>query len=738
MPKKKNKEKKKYPLITIFAIPVIAIIFLATSISTFTAYQMTTQSTSDSLEKTMVLTVSEVAKSVSVSLSRITEIASEAAGHEMVYSQDAIPEEQASYLAEKAAQYKVYTADIVGLDGVSRISGKDYSSFDFIKRALSGESVISTPTIDSQSGKLIMYFAVPIYENGNNSQKIIGAFCCTASQLMLSQMIEGISVGENGYAYIIDNEGTFISDPVVSRVENRTNIETLALSDSSLSKIAEIHKKVRNGESGFGEYKYEGEGRFTAFAPIPNSDGWSLLITANKADFEHAARRGLNYLIILEIVYVVIVFFITRPLIKQLTGPISIIEERLHNFAQGDVSTKLPEMSLKSVELNELYNSLSHMIESTDAIISDIDVSLDKLSRCDFDIELDEERYAGDYLSIKNAFLHIRDELSSLMRREAEGSNAIIYNVTQALKSMADGNFNYSISQPELFVNERAVIKVALENIREEISAMLTKIHAASEQVFSGSVQVSDTAQAMAQGSTEQASTIEELTSELAEIDERIKSTASETDRASKLTENVSEIMLNSLHDMNMTREAMDEIAATSKDISKVIKVIDDIAFQTNILALNAAVEAARAGSVGRGFAVVADEVRNLSQKSAEAAKSTTSLIESSIAAVEKGSALVNGTHAAFEDVVSKVNEVVQAVDNASKQASEQAESINLVYNGIKQVSEVVQLNSATSEESAAASEELSSQALELRNLSSQFTIFNKADHEDEYGASQK
>ncbi len=704
MPKKKNKEKKKYPLITIFAIPVIAIIFLATSISTFTAYQMTTQSTSDSLEKTMVLTVSEVAKSVSVSLSRITEIASEAAAHEMVYSQDAIPEEQASYLAEKAAQYKVYTADIVGLDGVSRISGKDYSSFDFIKRALSGESVISTPTIDSQSGKLIMYFAVPIYENGNNSQKIIGAFCCTASQLMLSQMIEGISVGENGYAYIIDNEGTFISDPVVSRVENRTNIETLALSDSSLSKIAEIHKKVRNGESGFGEYKYEGEGRFTAFAPIPNSDGWSLLITANKADFEHAARRGLNYLIILEIVYVVIVFFITRPLIKQLTGPISIIEERLHNFAQGDVSTKLPEMSLKSVELNELYNSLSHMIESTDAIISDIDVSLDKLSRCDFDIELDEERYAGDYLSIKNAFLHIRDELSSLMRREAEVSNAIIYNVTQALKSMADGNFNYSISQPELFVNERAVIKVALENIREEISAMLTKIHAASEQVFSGSVQVSDTAQAMAQGSTEQAASVEELAATISSVSNQVGDNANNAKSANGIAAQTVAEVAESNEQMKKMIGAMDEISTTSHKIGAMVKTIDDIAFQTNILALNAAVEAARAGAQGKGFAVVADEVRNLANKSAEAAKDSTTLIGNVISAIEKGVGYAGSVERSLSSVMEKTSIVNDAVDNISSATAEQAMLIEQISVGIDQISSVIQLNTSISEETAAAS----------------------------------
>ena len=181
--------------------------------------------------------------------------------------------------------------------------------------------------------------------------------------------------------------------------------------------------------------------------------------------------------------------------------------------------------------------------------------------------------------------------------------------------------------------------------------------------------------------------------------------------------------MQGSVSDMELAKMAMDEISATSKDIGKVIKTIDDIAFQTNILALNAAVEAARAGAAGKGFAVVADEVRNLSQKSAEAAKNTTALIESSIEAVEKGTQLVSKTSSGFVEVAAKTSEVVGLVDAISSQAQEQAAAISQVSIGIEQVSSVVQMNSATSEESAAASEELSSQAEVLKSLVGQFTL---------------
>ena len=724
MVKSSAKAKKAGPLINKILIPVIFLISVAVLISLLASYFVTSKSTSLSLRKTMSVTSVVTASAISQSLDAITNIAQEIACDPLVYSEDADPAAQLSYIDGKAAEYGIYSADIIGLDGRSRRDGADLSTLSCVHSALSGQKLVSSPTVDSVSGQLVIYFAVPIWQNGVPNSKIAGVFLCSAPQAIISSMVSDISVGENGFAYIIDKNGVFVAYPDSSMVEKKISLEQQAAANSDYKNIASAHTRVRAGETGYTELRYNGALQCIAFAPIPDTDGWSIIMSAKKLDFMKTAQIVMLIVAAFMVAYIVFVYYIAHPLLEKMTKPIGIIQKRLCDFAAGDVTTPVPSMQLSSLELNQLLYATKLSISNTSAIIQDIDVSLDKMSRCDFDIDLTaSNRYVGDFESIKDAFFHIRDELSSLMNRQAEVSNAIIEDLNQVLQSLADGNLKYNLNHPELFVDERAKIKDALEDIKGRISKVLLNILTASEQVFSGSVQVSDSAQSMAQGATEQASTIEELTSELCEIEEHIKTTAAETDKASRLTGNVSEIMLNSLNDMNMTREAMDEIASTSKDISKVIKVIDDIAFQTNILALNAAVEAARAGAVGRGFAVVADEVRNLSQKSAEAAKSTTTLIESSIAAVEKGSALVNGTHAAFEDVASKIAEVVTAVENVTAQAAEQAESIGVIYNGVKQVSEVVQLNSATSEETAAASEELTSQAQVLKNLAAQFVI---------------
>ena len=167
----------------------------------------------------------------------------------------------------------------------------------------------------------------------------------------------------------------------------------------------------------------------------------------------------------------------------------------------------------------------------------------------------------------------------------------------------------------------------------------------------------------------------------------------------------------------------MSDISKTSADIGKVIKVIEDIAFQTNILALNAAVEAARAGSAGKGFAVVADEVRNLAQKSSDSAKNTTALIENAVVAVDRGVSLAMNTNRAFEEVGEKTFNMNKLVSEISEAARNQSQNISQILIGVEQISNVVQMNSATAEESAAASEELSAQAGMLQNLVSRFEL---------------
>ena len=252
----------------------------------------------------------------------------------------------------------------------------------------------------------------------------------------------------------------------------------------------------------------------------------------------------------------------------------------------------------------------------------------------------------------------------------------------------------------------------AMKNSMKEI---LVNISGSAEQVAGGAKNISDSSVMLSQGAAEQASSVEELSASIAEIASQTKSNADSADKANEITEVTQTHAREGNEDMATMLKAMEEINASSNNISKIIKVIDEIAFQTNILALNAAVEAARAGQHGKGFAVVAEEVRNLAARSAKAAKETTDMIESSIAKVNDGRAVARQTADKLETIVGNISEVAELVASIAKASKEQSMAIEQINQGVLQVSQVVQANSATSEQSASASEELSMQA-ELLN----------------------
>ncbi|MEG0764048.1 MAG: HAMP domain-containing methyl-accepting chemotaxis protein [Oscillospiraceae bacterium] len=321
---------------------------------------------------------------------------------------------------------------------------------------------------------------------------------------------------------------------------------------------------------------------------------------------------------------------------------------------------------------------------------------------------------------------HSKDELGFLadkMKFISQAIGAIVDDIGFLLGEMADGNFNIKSKNPELYIADYAPVLASMRNINTKLSDTLIQINTASEQVSSGSDQVSSGAQALSQGATEQASSVEELAATINEISEQIKQTATNAKEASAKTNQAGQEVVTSNKKMQDLIAAMGEISNSSQEIGKVIKAIEDIAFQTNILALNAAVEAARAGVAGKGFAVVADEVRNLASKSAEAAKGTTALIENSVNAVEKGTKLADDTAKSLLSVVDGAKEASAIVDKIAAASGEQASSAAQITQGIDQISAVVQTNSATAEESAAASEELSGQAVMLKQLVGQFRL---------------
>ena len=275
--------------------------------------------------------------------------------------------------------------------------------------------------------------------------------------------------------------------------------------------------------------------------------------------------------------------------------------------------------------------------------------------------------------------------------------------------------------------SDKDVLGKALAEMVSKFNSMMLNITSAADQVTAGAKHISDSSIALSQGATEQASTIEELTASMDEVSAQTKANAESAGKANEMAEKAKAYAVEGNVHMREMLQAMDEINASSSNIHKIIKVIEDIAFQTNILALNAAVEAARAGQHGKGFAVVAEEVRSLAGQSANAAKETTTLIEDSMRKTEGGTKIAKQTAEALERIVEGVEKVSGLVSDINTASNSQAAAIEQINQGILQVSQVVQANSATSEESAAASEELSSQAEVLREMVSRFKVKGSA-----------
>ena len=442
-------------------------------------------------------------------------------------------------------------------------------------------------------------------------------------------------------------------------------------------------------------------------------------------------------------------------------NPLNVTAEYVDRMSKGDIPQRIND-DYKG-DFNEIKNNVNQLIDTFNGLKSDVDHIMTGVAEGSVaNTRADASKHLGVYRQIIQGFNTTLDlvseplveifdvlgklsngQLDSRMVKTYKGNFEVLKQnlnntidslpleeTMKVMQAMSNGDLTVKISGE--YKGDSLKLKNAVNDSLDSLNEILHNVRTTVEEVTRGAMQVSDASTNLSQGATEQAASLEEITSSMSEIGSQTRLNAENANQANSLSTEARDAAEKGNEEMGQLSEAMNEINESSKNISKIIKVIDEIAFQTNLLALNAAVEAARAGRHGKGFAVVAEEVRNLAARSATAAKETAEMIENSIKTVERGASLVSKTGEALEDIKNGSVKVADIVGEITTSSNEQAQGITQINEGLSQIDKVTQTNTASAEQSASASEELSGQANQLRELIDRF----KLTKDSSYGSS--
>ena len=659
----KDKSSIKSKIFLSFIIIVLAVVIVLGCVSAYQSYNITF----DTLEQTMNNVAQVSSDAVANKLEVYRAVASNIGLNQQLSDLSSSDQEKTKTLEQVAAMYgllDVYTTNPRGI-GKSPITGELYmvSEMDFFNAAMEGNTYITEPKMNKKLGKVSFVVAAPLWKNGEYGSTVNGVVVIVFDGKVLSDISANVKVGENGIGFILDRNGYTIGHPQYDKVLADENIIKSFEIDGTNKSMAEVEQKMLDGEINFADYEIDNKKNLIAYSPVEGTNGWGFFISVPASEYMGPTNLSILLTFIMSIISLVAAYTVGMRLANNLANPITECAQRLKQLSQGDLHTEIPYTS-RDDEIGKLIKSTSSTVKGLNVIINDMSYHLGAISNGDFSTTFNEE-YNGDF-------------------------NSIV---------------------------------VSMDKISSYLNRMVKQVNESAQQVACGSEQLSDGAQALSQGATEQSSSVEELSATIGEITEQANKNAMNANKANEASIVAGEQVENGSNYVEKMNEAMININNTSKEIRKIIKVIDSIAFQTNILALNASVEAARAGAAGNGFAVVANEVKKLAVKSAEAAKNTEALIEKSITAVEKGSEIAVNARNSLVNAVQETKIVEEMIEEISKSSQQQSISASEILNVVELISAIGQSNSATAEEIAAATEELSAQAKMLKEMVEQIKV---------------